>query len=385
MITVFTLLLLVWIVGGIAASFLYLPLLPAIGAAVVGVPFGAWLAVTLYGLWRRAQGQIPFDAAAQERDAARLGGEGHHVKMDDGRIVEYLVYGSKRPDAKVVVHIHGAGMSAGAYCQMYASLCEELNVKGIAPSMPGYGYSDIRPGRLIVDFPLDVDAILKAEGVGEFMVEGLSLGTAHAMAVAWHFGPDRCVAMGLNAPYVGEQICREYDLKNDADMLPKTDARAWYQAWNFFVADLMWSAPLLSPPGRHMPKLAGGKKVATERPWIFKMFEEDGARVVVRGTQGQAWDQFSHEMNTLWGFDPLEIVTRNVAVWWARDDVPAPPEHGEWLANYFSAKEGIKTDVRDEDAGFSHFTYCPSLGPGYQSGERTLTKTMYDLCAQEGR
>jgi pimeloyl-ACP methyl ester carboxylesterase len=349
LITVFTLLLVVWIVGGIAASFLYLPLLPAIGAAVVGVPFGAWLAVTLYGLWRRAQGQIPFDAAAQERDAARLGGEGRHVTMDDGRIVEYLVYGSKRPHAKVVVHIHGAGMSAGAYCQMYASLCEELNVKGIAPSMPGYGYSDIRPGRLIVDFPLDVDAILKAEGVGEFMVEGLSLGTAHAMAVAWHFGPDRCVAMGLNAPYVGEQICREYDLKNDADMLPKTDARAWYQAWNFFVADLMWSAPLLSPPGRHMPSLAGGKT------------------------------------NTLWGFDPREIVTRNVAVWWARDDVPAPPEHGEWLANYFSAKEGIKTDVRDEDAGFSHFTYCPSLGPGYQSGERTLTKTMHDLCAQEGR
>ena len=61
--------------------------------------FRGGLAVLLYGLRRKAQPLRPFDAADQGRGAARLGGEGRHITTADGRIVEYLVYGSKRPDS----------------------------------------------------------------------------------------------------------------------------------------------------------------------------------------------------------------------------------------------------------------------------------------------
>ena len=122
-------------VAGAVACFALLPLWPAVVAVVVGVPLVPWLAVTLYGLRRRAQGLRPFDAAEQQRDAARLGGEGRHVTTADGRIVEYLVYGSRRPDAQTIVQIHGAATTGGLMCRMNASLCEELNLKGIAPSI----------------------------------------------------------------------------------------------------------------------------------------------------------------------------------------------------------------------------------------------------------
>lgn len=377
--SVFTLGLIVAVVGGAVAAFILLSLLAAIAVVIIGIPLMVWSAVVLYGLCRRAQPLRPFDTAEHEKDAIAWGGKGRHITNSDGRIVEYLVYGSDRPDAKVIIQVHGAGTSAGWQCAMNATLCEELNLKGIAPSMPGYGYSDIHVGRRIVDFAQDVELILDAEGVKEFMVEGTSLGTAHAMAIAWHFGPERCVAFGLNGPYLPATICEEFNLRNDAEKLPKADARNWYQAWNFYVADLMFIAPFVSPPARFMHLLPEGKQVRSERPWVFETIGKDQRRLVARGAQGQGWDQFSYEMNTLWGFDPREIETKNVAVWYAKDDSQCPPEHGEWLADCFSSKAGVKTDIRSEELGFGHFTYMPDDGPAFTASERTLPKTLFDL------
>ena len=383
MVLAFIAILFVTILAGTVACFLFLPLIPAIAVVVIGIPLVTWLAVLFYGLQRRAQPLRPFDAAEQERDATRLGGEGRHITTADRRIVEYLVYGSKRHDARVIVQMHGSGTTGGWQCKMNASLCEALNLKGIAPSVPCHGYSDLHIGRRIVDFPLDLEAILEAEGVGEFMVEGASFGTAHAMAIAWHFGPARCVAMGLNVPYVSDQICKEFNLESKADALPRPDARTWYQAWNFLVADLMYDAPLISPPARFMTYLPEGTKTKKERPWIFEALGEDQKkRLTVRGSQGQGWEQFSFDVTVLWAFDPREIQTKNVAVWYAKDDSAVPPSHGAWLASYFGSKEAVKTNVRSEHVGLGHFTYFPSPGPVFQTAEETMPKTLLDLCGQ---
>ncbi len=119
------------------------------------------------------------------------------------------------------------------------------------------------------------------------------------------------------------------------------------------------------------------------KPWVIDaIYEDQKGRLVARGTQGQAWEQFSFDVTVLWGFDPREIETRNVAVWYARDDSLVPPSHGEWLANHFGSKESVKISVRSEDAGLGHFTYSPSLGAVYQTAEHTIPKTLLDLCAQ---
>ena len=102
----FVVILLGSVLSGAVACFRFLPFVIAIITAIVGAPFMIWFAVLLYGLQRRAQPLRPFNASEHEQDAARLGGEGRHITTDDGRIVEYLVYGSKRPDAQVIVQMH---------------------------------------------------------------------------------------------------------------------------------------------------------------------------------------------------------------------------------------------------------------------------------------
>jgi pimeloyl-ACP methyl ester carboxylesterase len=354
--------------------------LQAIIATVIGVPLTLGLGVLFYGLVRRAQPLRPFDAEEQKQSAADIGGEGRYITTSDGRIIEYLVYGSQRDDAKVIVQMHGSTTTGGWPCVMNAPLCEALNLKSIAPSVPCHGYSDLHIGRQISDFPLDLALILEAEGVNEFMVEGASFGTAHAMAIAWHFGPSRCVAMGLMVPYLSDPICKEFKLESKADALPKPDARTWYQAWNFLVADLMYASPF-SPPARYMTQLSEGKKVKQEKPWAIDSIGQDQiTRLVARGSQGQGWEQFSFDVTALWGFDPRDIETKSIAVWYAEDDTAVPPSHGEWLAQFFGSKEGVKIDIRAEDVGYGHFTYFPSLGPVYQTGEKTMPKTLLDLC-----
>ena len=57
--------------------------------------------------------------------------------------------------------------------------------------MPNSGYTGIRPDRRIAHFPRDdLEPILRADGVTDCLVDGYSLGTAYAMTIAWHFGPD---------------------------------------------------------------------------------------------------------------------------------------------------------------------------------------------------
>ena len=382
MVVLFTAMLFIALVAGIVACFTFLSLIPAIIAAIIGTPSLLWCGITAYGLIRRAQPLRPFDAEEQAESAARVGGKGRYITTADGRIVEYLVYGSEQPDAKVIVQMHGSTTSGGWQCKMNASLCKELNLKGIAPSVPNHGYSDLYIGRTLAEFPLDLERILEAEGADQFMVEGASFGTAHAMAIAWHFGPERCVAMGLNVPYLSDQICKEFKLESKADALPKPDARTWYQAWNFYVADLMFASPL-APAGRFMTAFPEGKKTIQERPWaINDVAHDQKERLVARGTQGQAWEQFSFDVTVLWGFDPREIKTRNVAVWYAKDDSMVPPSHGEWLANFFGSKEDVKVDIRDENIGLGHFTYFPSQGPEFQASERTMPQVLLDLCAR---
>lgn len=377
---IFSALLGIVVVVFVAEIFQAYSFLWALPLVLVGVPAILSVGVVLYGLVRKSQPYRAFDPAEQASNAQALGAEGRYITMPDGRVVEYLVYGSKDPDAKVIVQIHGASSSAGWMCRMNGPLLQSLNVKGIAPSLPGYGFSDIHIGRLVRDFPKDLEVILEAEAVDAFMVEGVSLGTSHAMAVAWHFGRERCVGLGLNVPYLSEAICREFDFRHDADKLPKADARHWYQAWNFYVADLMFIAPVISPLARWMHRLlAEGPKVLAERPWVFETLAEDHLRVVVRGTQGQAFDQYSYEMNALWGFDPREIDVANVAVWYALDDSACPPQHGEWLAALFESKARVRTDNRVEELGYGHFTYMPACGPAFKASERTLSKALVDL------
>ena len=145
--------------------------------AFIGALFGGAL---LFGRRLCSSGQAPFDAVDLEAEGSQF------AVTADGRFVEYFVYGTADPEAGVVVNMHGSGLEARFEVALYQSECDDLGVRGIAISLPGYGCTDMKPGRKVLDRANeDLLAVLDREGVEEFMIRGHLQGTPHAMAAAY--------------------------------------------------------------------------------------------------------------------------------------------------------------------------------------------------------
>ena len=90
------------------------------------------LLLTIHGEYLKANPQIPFDADALAAEG------GKYVVTASGRKIEYFVFGSDSPDAKVHVYCHPSMMTAKIATEIYdAATLKSLNVKMIAPSYPG--------------------------------------------------------------------------------------------------------------------------------------------------------------------------------------------------------------------------------------------------------
>ena len=112
------------------------------------------------------------------------------MRLADGRIIEYFVYGSTKPDAKTLVQFTGTAGTAHSFISSltYTAKLKELNIRGIGITVPGHGYSSTKVGRMIYEINEDVKPIFEAENVDKFIVEGTSYGSSHALALAHYYG-----------------------------------------------------------------------------------------------------------------------------------------------------------------------------------------------------
>lgn len=172
-------------------------------SAVLGSIIICLCACNCYGNYIRDRGQRPLDDACMEL-LRKDGADPKFVKTatTPERNVEYFVYGEANPDPAlpVLINLHGSGSEGSSEKRIHHAAAKHFGVKGIAISWVGHGGTDIKIGRKVCEWAgEDLDAVLRAESVGEFFVTGHSSGNPHAMVAAWHFGA-RCVGMGLNAP-----------------------------------------------------------------------------------------------------------------------------------------------------------------------------------------
>lgn len=304
-----------------------------------------YLIFLFIGLYLLKKGQLPFDEKAIERDG------GKYIETEDGRKVEYFVFGNVEPDSKVVICIHGSGPEAMSEVHFNQKSCVELGVKGIALSLPGYGYTDMKPGRQAIDWPKeDLTAVLKKENIDKFMIIGHSQGTVHAMAAAYYFS-ERCVGLGLNAPLLPSKVSKEEGVITaiGSNSLPNTATiQKIYMAWYFGIMHL--SLVILSP---WLP-LKAIKMASTTNS--YRIMRNTLKRAVIRGSIGGTYET-AHDVCFDWGFDPREIKNGNICIWHAADDKLCPPEIGRWLSDYYQKKLGVKVNFRTDKLGFGHFTY----------------------------
>lgn len=281
--------------------------------------------------------------------------EGEYIQVQpDNRVVEYFVWGSEKEDATPLVVLHGSG-GTGKYFNQFvfpAEAMREMNVKVISPSFPGHGGSDVHRYRRITDWPIsDLVPILEREKVDKFLMIGISYGTAHAMAVASAL-PKRCLAVGLNVPYLPEDICRQADLWTDADMILRE--KQLEKPW-FLLPALSFLSLIQSFVASGVKAYPEGKQVIQDCPDLVDAFSKDATRCFLRGVNGQAYEMLNAETTQTWP-DPRGIKVSNIAVWYGGDDGIVPPEHGKWLAENL-ATEDRNLAVRADKKGYGHFTY----------------------------
>lgn len=324
-----------------------------------------FLFFTIGGLIIKSKGQNDINREA-------LLNEGGKLALDqNGRKIEYFTYGSTDTNALVIINIHGSGLDGTFEKLVHQKSCKELNVRGISISLPGYGNTDVKIGRSVIDWASeDLNAVLNLENVNEFMITGHSQGNPHAMAAAFHF-KERCIGLGLNAPFLPNDLTKEINIEGALgyEQLKTTEElKNPLNAWWFFTIYL--STDIFSP-SLPLSALIYTDENIEDDSTLLEMVSYSIKRSVIRGSVGSSWES-AKDVCYDWGFDPRKIETKNICVWHASDDNLCPPEAGKWLANYFK-KMGANVNFKNENIGYGHMTYCNSY---YQKTENSLVKNL---------
>jgi len=341
-----------------------------VAAGVLAICMASCTLCVIKSKAERARALPPIDTEQITKDGGRF------VQLTDGRIVEYFVYGSDAPDARVVVEIHGSMMNGWNMADprvwgVNISKLKDLNIRAIAPSLPGAGLTSAIPGRKIADWPkTDLAPILQQEGVDRFMVAGTSEGAAHSLAAGHHFGK-RVDAMGVYCTWLPNPIIEECNLPRQPDEPPQWLTTAWMQ--NSCCGACLF--PLfghMMTPEKMLSGMVEGLDVEINNPennidfgdaaWKQAM-AEGAARTLKHSYQGQMWSMAHEVMWADWGFDPRNIEVPRVVVAYMQGDKTCPPEHGDWLASHFEANCPGTTVVRVTSKG-SHMGVVSFLHSG---------------------
>jgi pimeloyl-ACP methyl ester carboxylesterase len=252
------------------------------------------------------------------------------VPLPDDRQMEVLAYGT---DLRTRALLSFTGTPSGAVPDdELADLAEARGVRLLQPLRPGYGQSSPRPGRRVVDFAEDVDAVLQHFGVTEAVCMGGSGGGPHSLAMAAALPQCRAAMVFVTvAP-------------RDAEGLDFYDGMGLSNQEEWRLADQGEEAvrPWLEENAKHL-------RPRDDQPAFDDLFddcfsepdkkafaEESGdlmkarfAKAVESGIEGWFGDDIA--LTTPWGFEP-ESVTTPVSFWTGKQDWFVSYRHTVWLA-----------------------------------------------------
>ncbi|MDX2693895.1 alpha/beta fold hydrolase [Streptomyces ipomoeae] len=252
-----------------------------------------------------------------------------HVRTADGRRLRVECSGD--PRGRPVFLFHGMpGSRVGPRPRpMFLYHC---GARLISFDRPGYGGSDRRPGRRVVDVVEDVATVADALGLDRFAVVGRSGGAPHALACAalLPHRVTRAAALVTLAPRdaVG--------LDWFAGMAPSNvrEFRTAHTDPQRFAAGLIpRSAAIRSDPARLLEELRDDltdddRSIVSDngiRSMLLRNYHE------ALRTSPYGWIDDALALTSPWGFDPGEIRVP-VLFWHGAKDVFSPIAHSSWLA-----------------------------------------------------
>jgi pimeloyl-ACP methyl ester carboxylesterase len=243
------------------------------------------------------------------------------LELSDGRTLGFSDYG--RPDAVPVMLFHGTPGSR-VYGLDGDHMLGEFGVRVVCPERPGYGLSDLAPGRAIHEWAADVKELADHLGLGRFHVAGESGGGPYALACAIQM-PDRV----SSATLIGS-ACPPEALRLTKDMALGNRLGFFFARHAPLVTKIL-SASFARAVEKHPDKVMDGL-MSQLCEWDRRTVEEGGDRtrdmLVLHFEEAFRQGAGGHYTDTLlvsrpWGLD-FRKTTIPVFMWHGESDALVP-------------------------------------------------------------
>jgi pimeloyl-ACP methyl ester carboxylesterase len=280
--------------------------------------------------------------------------ENRTIRLKDGRILGFAQYGDQK--GKPVFFFHGWPSSRLA-ARKYDSLAASLHIRLIAPDRPGYGLSEFKKERTILDWPDDVVELADRLKINTFTVLGVSGGGPYAAVCAYKI-PRRIIKTGI---VVG--LAPLFDWESLKGMMlagrlgwANFEKRPWVRRGSV----LLQFFSIRSGIALGMRKIFGSetdRKLLNEDR-IFNSIKENYKQAFIRGYRGPELDLALYTKD--WGFSVRDIHTKTL-LWYGSDDTSVPPP----MAKYY--KKNIRGSKLTMYPGEGHLVSVTHAGEIFQS------------------
>ncbi len=250
------------------------------------------------------------------------------LRLRDGRALGFAEYGD--PGGAPFFYFHGwpsSRFEARAGDKVAAS----AGVRLIAPERPGYGLSDMQPGRAIQDWPGDIAALADHLGFRSFGVLGISGGGPYALACA-SLLPERLISVTL--------ICSAGPVDAPGALEGMAPLTRWLLT---FARTTPWLAEKTAAmflgaiwrdgdqviPRQIEQRLPPSDKETLKNPELRTGLVASSKEALRQGVAAAAWDGLL--LSRPWGL-ALESIRPFVRLWHGEKDIVVPVAMGRHLA-----------------------------------------------------
>jgi pimeloyl-ACP methyl ester carboxylesterase/AcrR family transcriptional regulator len=272
-----------------------------------------------------AELEVSLPLAAMDRDDDRT--ETHLLRLRDGRLLAYTEWGDE--DGDPIIFHHGTPGSRLDH-EAAQSLYRSLNVRVITPDRPGYGLSDNKPRRQLVDWPSDVIELADSLRIRRFGVVSLSGGGLYALACAALI-PDRLLSVvttGSPAPFDQPGALAGMQLTHRAGLWLEETVPLIFEGGVSLLSGLIQRHPAYFVDDLTNNSPAADRQVLST-PWVRSSVVATLLEAVRGGSEG--YDDDLRILTSPWGFR-LEDIAVPVHVWHGEVDAVIPLHQARYLA-----------------------------------------------------
>ncbi|MDO8451852.1 MAG: alpha/beta hydrolase [bacterium] len=247
------------------------------------------------------------------------------IALKDGRKLGYAEYGN--PKGKPLFFFHG-WPSSRLQANDLDHTGVKLNVRVIGIDRPGYGLSDFKPLRSLLDWPDDVIELADILNIKTFAVVGQSGGGPYAAVCAYKI-PHRLTSVGI---VVGLSPTNIQGVLQGMGFLPKL---AWRLYHRFPPLVEISSTLLFLQTKKFLANTfafsyqAKSDQALLRSPGARQEMLENRKEAFRQGKKGCAWDVRLYTSD--WGFR-LRDITAKVYLWYGASDKNVSVAMGKYYA-----------------------------------------------------